>query len=86
MRVVNVESVAHVAEKLQALDEQFAFLGGAVLPLLLDDTSIVIVRPTKDVDVIVEVLTRLEYSKLEETIVDILGTSDQGDDDPGSKA
>ena len=68
MRVVNVESVAHVAEKLQALDEHFAFLGGAVLPLLLDDTSIVIVRPTKDVDVIVEVLTRLEYSKLEERL------------------
>ncbi len=35
MRVVNVESVAHIAEKLQALDEHFAFLGGAVLPLLL---------------------------------------------------
>ncbi len=68
MRVVSIESVAHVAEKLQALDEQFAFLGGAVLPLLLDDTSIVIVRPTKDVDVIVEVLTRLEYSKLEERL------------------
>ena len=34
MRVVSIESVAHVAEKLQALDEQFAFLGGAVLPLV----------------------------------------------------
>ena len=68
MRIVNIESLVHVAEKLQALDEHFAFLGGAVLPLLLDDTSIVIVRPTKDVDVIVEVLTRLEYSKLEERL------------------
>lgn len=40
MRIVNIESLVHVAEKLQALDEHFAFLGGAVLPLLLDDSSI----------------------------------------------
>lgn len=68
MRVVNIESLVHVAQKLQALNEPFAFLGGAVLPLLLDDTSIITVRPTKDVDVIMEVLTRLEYSKLEERL------------------
>lgn len=68
MREVNIESLMHVAEKLQVLDQNFAFLGGAVLPLLLDDTSIVIARPTKDVDVIVEVLTRLEYSKLEKRL------------------
>ena len=43
----------------------FTFIGGAVLGLLVDDAELSQVRSTKDVDVVVEVLTYGEYAALE---------------------
>lgn len=57
-----------VSKKLAALDARFAFTGGAVVPLLLDHPELVVSRPTKDVDVIVEVVTRIQYTDLEERL------------------
>ena len=68
MRTAGEQWMAHVAKKLDAAGTHFAFLGGAVLPILLDDAPVARVRPTKDVDVIVEVVTHLEFSKLEERL------------------
>ncbi len=68
MKPVTTQSLAQVTEKLQLTGSPFAFLGGAILPFLLDDSSMVIARPTKDVDVIMEILTRVEFSKLEEQL------------------
>jgi hypothetical protein len=50
------------------LKEPFAFLGGAVVGLLIDDPGAVPVRPTKDVDVVVKVATRAAYTRLEERL------------------
>jgi hypothetical protein len=54
-----------VAGKLDAIGLNYAFVGGSILGLLLDDASLSPVRPTDDVDVIVEVLTARRYSQTE---------------------
>ncbi|MDP8248984.1 MAG: hypothetical protein P9M00_12650 [Candidatus Tritonobacter lacicola] len=68
MKVVDIEALAHVARRLQPLNERFAFLGGAVLPLLIDEPLIEAIRPTIDVDVIIEVASRLDFARLEERL------------------
>lgn len=54
-----------VARRLEPLDVPFAFVGGAVVCLLVDHPELTEFRPTKDVDVIVEVMTLHEYYALE---------------------
>jgi len=46
--MIDRKSLAHVARKLNPLKEKFAFTGGAIIPLLVDDPLIVGIRPTKD--------------------------------------
>ena len=59
--------IARVAA-LAALDISYTFLGAAVLPLLVDDPALVEIRPTKDVDVGVEIVTLPEHYVLEERL------------------
>jgi len=60
-----LEEIRTVARRLQPLDIPFTFIGGAVLGLLVDDPKLSEVRSTKDVDVLVEVMTYGEYMALE---------------------
>ena len=46
-----------VADRLDSLGLRYAFVGGSIVNLLLDDPGFAPARPTDDVDVIVEVLT-----------------------------
>jgi hypothetical protein len=66
--MIDRKSLAHVARKLNPLKEKFAFTGGAIIPLLVDDPLIAGIRPTKDVDIIIEIFTRLEFFRLEEQL------------------
>ena len=63
-----IESMRIVARRLEPLGVPFAFLGGAVLGLLVDHPELMEIRPTKDVDVIVEVVTHNEYYTMEEKL------------------
>ena len=63
-----IESMRVVARHLNALDISYTFLGAAVLPLLVDYPVLVEIRPTKDVDVGVEVATLPEHYVLEEKL------------------
>ncbi len=63
-----LEEMRTVAKRLQPLEIPFAFIGGAVLGLLVDDPKLSEVRSTKDVDVVVEVVTYGEYVALEERL------------------
>jgi len=60
----NLEMVRHVADRLDTLRDSVVFLGGAVVDLLITDPAAPPVRPTTDVDVIVEVTCLLEYHNL----------------------
>ncbi len=53
------------ANLLAPLEENFVFLGGVAMALLVTDPAAPDVRPTEDVDVIVDVATYSQYSQLE---------------------
>lgn len=61
-------SLQAVSQRLSKLEVPFAFLGGAVVPLLVDDPSLMEFRPTDDVDVIVEIVTLAGQYSLEEKL------------------
>ncbi len=64
----NIELIKTVANRLGPLIDKVVFLGGAATGLLLTDTAAPDVRPTLDVDVIVEISSRTDYYRLEESL------------------
>jgi hypothetical protein len=56
-------SIVALNEKLTGISFDFAFLGGSVLSLLVNDPTVDAIRVTKDVDVVVGVRTRSEFHK-----------------------
>lgn len=65
----NERRLAAVARKLPVeIRQQAVFLGGAVVGCLVTDTGAADVRPTYDVDLIVDVASRSEYRRLEEQL------------------
>jgi predicted nucleotidyltransferase len=63
-----VEWVRRVAERLGDMIDEVVFLGGATAGLLITAPRTAAIRPTKDVDVIVEVGTWGEYAQLLERL------------------
>jgi hypothetical protein len=57
----NLQLLRTVAERLGPLRDRVVFLGGAAAGLLITDPAAETVRPTDDVDVIIEVATTGEY-------------------------
>ncbi len=62
---MSVVYIRQVAEALGELNSEVVYLGGTVAPLLLTDPAAYTIRPTDDVDVIVEVTSRPGYDNLE---------------------
>lgn len=60
-----IEALRTVARRMKPLETKFVFLGGAVIELLVDDPRVSELRPTKDVDVVAEALTTVEFYALE---------------------
>lgn len=63
-----VERVLEVAALLGELADEVVFVGGAAAGLLINDPAIPEVRPTLDIDVIVEIGTRGDYYRLQERL------------------
>lgn len=63
-----LEAMAIVAQRLECVQVPFAFLGGSIVPLLVDDPGLMDFRPTDDVDVIVEILGLAHQYALEEKL------------------
>jgi predicted nucleotidyltransferase len=57
-----------VAERLDALGLDYAFLGGSVVGLLLDHPEMSPVRATDDVDVVIGVVSQARYAGIEERL------------------
>jgi hypothetical protein len=64
----NIDLLVHVAKRLGNLADDMVFTGGCVVGLLITDEAAPDVRPTDDVDVIVELVSRQEYYQLEEKL------------------
>lgn len=65
---MTVELLELGAAKLGDLVDEVVFVGGATITLWITDPAAPPPRPTKDVDVIVEVATRAEYQAFEERL------------------
>jgi hypothetical protein len=57
-----------VADRLDSVELDYAFVGGSIVNLLLDHPGLSPARPTEDVDVIVETVTSRRYSDVEELL------------------
>lgn len=64
-RDVNIQMITTVARRLRNLREKVVFVGGCATGLFITDPAMPEVRVTKDVDVIIDIATRMEYSRLE---------------------
>lgn len=73
MRSVELDAIAMVAARLESLGVKFAFTGGAVVAFLLDNPRLQFMRQTKDVDAIVEIVTRIQYTDFEARLRDEAG-------------
>lgn len=65
MPVPNIGALRAVADRLDQLGLRYAFVGGSIVNLLLDDPGFAPARPTDDVDVILGVVTDERYSNVE---------------------
>lgn len=68
MPAINTEQLFSVLDHLEQLEQRFIIVGGAIVGLLVDHPELIDFRPTKDVDILVEVASRIEYGRLEENL------------------
>ena len=61
-----VTAMRAVADRLDQTGLTYAFVGGAIVPLLLDHPELSEARPTIDLDVIISVAANRRYSEVEE--------------------
>jgi len=73
----NIEMIQNVAKALGDLREQVVFVGGASVSLYLDLKVAEEVRPTEDVDVIIEIASGGDYQKLSEKLLKMKFIPDQ---------
>jgi predicted nucleotidyltransferase len=68
MADVPITAMKAVAERLDGLGLDYAFLGGSVVGLLLDHPELSPVRATDDVDVVIEVVSQARYAGIEQKL------------------
>jgi hypothetical protein len=64
----NLEMLEVIAGGLRDLLDEVVFVGGATVALYATDPAAPETRPTDDVDLVIEIRSRLEYSRLEENL------------------
>jgi len=64
----NISMLIDVATHLEWLLDQIVFVGGATTELMVTDKVKQDIRPTKDVDIIVEVASKIAYGEIEREI------------------
>jgi hypothetical protein len=60
----NLAAMRAVADRLDSLGLDYAFVGGSIVNLLLDNPALSPARPTDDVDVILEAVTAQRYAEV----------------------
>ena len=78
----HINMIELVARRLGDLKEEVAFVGGATASILITDPAAPDVRSTKDVDIIIRVISRPGYYRLEEQLVELGFRRLIGDDIP----
>jgi len=79
---INIEMIKQVAIGLGPLRPKAVFLGGSATGFHITDKAEPEIRATKDVDIIVEVASRVEYHQLEKTLRELGFFQKMQKDDP----
>ena len=61
-------SIVALNERLKGVSFEFAFLGGSVLSLLVNDPTADTIRVTKDIDIVANIRTRTAFHREERTL------------------
>lgn len=64
----NLEKLERAAKQLEELNDQVVYLGGCVVGLFITDPAALDVRPTVDVDCIIDIISRSNHGKFEEAL------------------
>ncbi len=67
--VINREATKKIALALGSLNERVVYVGGAVVSLYIDDSSADDVRPTKDVDITMEIASLGELERIRQELI-----------------
>lgn len=67
-REVNIDSIIEVAEALGDLNDKTVYVGGAVVSLYVNDQAAEDARPTKDIDVAMEIVSLAELEKIRQQL------------------
>lgn len=70
-KVINIATVAQVAEALQELKNRMVFIGGAVVSVYTDDPSADEIRPTADVDLTINLVNYTHWVQLQERLAQL---------------
>lgn len=68
MPSTNIMMLQTVANGLGELKDEMVFVGGAVAELYADNPAASEIRPTIDVDCVIEISSRLQFAKMEENL------------------
>jgi len=68
MPSTNIRMLQTVANGLGELRDEMVFVGGAVAELYADNPAASEIRPTIDVDCVIEISLRLQFARLEENL------------------
>jgi hypothetical protein len=68
MPSTNIIMLQTVANGLGELKDEMVFVGGAVAELYADNPAASEIRPTLDVDCVIEISSRLQFAKMEENL------------------
>ncbi len=68
MLSTNIDMLQKVANGLDELKDEVVFVGGAVAELYADNPAAFDIRPTKDIDCVIELKSRIEHVRLEEKL------------------
>jgi predicted nucleotidyltransferase len=66
---INIGVIKKIATALQNLNERFVYVGGAVVSLYVNDPQADDVRPTKDIDISLEIASLAELEQLREELL-----------------
>jgi len=68
-RTINIAVVAEVAKALKELKQNMVFVGGAVVSLYTDDPAADEIRPTKDIDLTINILNLSHWEKVQDQLM-----------------
>ncbi|MTI30705.1 hypothetical protein [Xanthovirga aplysinae] len=66
--VINKKVIKKVATALKELNEKVVYVGGAVVSMYIDDPAADYVRPTKDVDISLEIVSIFELEQIRQDL------------------